>query len=47
MKEEGWEDFKVINGNEIYLCKDLQDENDKPNVFPHFILLAKDIFRYH
>lgn len=42
MKEEGWEDFKVINGNEIYLCKDLQDENDKPNVFPHFILLAKD-----
>lgn len=42
MKEKGWEDFKVINGNEIYLCKDLPDENDKPSVFPHFILLAKD-----
>lgn len=42
MNEEDWKDFKVINGNEIYLCKDLQDENDRPNIFPHFILLAKD-----
>lgn len=42
MNEEDWKDFKVINGNEIYLCKDLVYEDDKPTVFPHFILLAKD-----
>lgn len=42
MSEEEWKDFKVINGNEIYLCKDLTDENEKPTIFPHFILLAKD-----
>ncbi len=42
MSEEDWKDFKVINGNEIYLCKNPKDENEKPTVFPHFILLAKD-----
>lgn len=41
MSEEEWKDFKVINGNEIYLCKDVP-EGEKPSVFPHFILLAKD-----
>lgn len=41
MSEEDWKDFKVINGNEIYLCKDLTEE-EKPSIFPHFILLAKD-----
>lgn len=42
MSEEDWKDFKVINGNEIYLCKDLTEEEQKPSIFPHFILLAKD-----
>lgn len=42
MNEEDWKDFKVINGNEIYLCKNLTNEDEKPTVFPHFILLAKD-----
>lgn len=41
MSEEDWKDFKVINGNEIYLCKDVQ-KGEKPTIFPHFILLAKD-----
>ena len=41
MSEEDWKDFKVINGNEIYLCKDVP-EGEKPSIFPHFILLAKD-----
>lgn len=42
MAEEEWKDFKVINGNEIYLCKNLTEESERPTVFPHFILLAKD-----
>ena len=42
MSEEDWKDFKVINGNEIYLCKDLNEVDEKPTIFPHFILLAKD-----
>lgn len=42
MSEEDWKNFKVINGNEIYLCKDLIENDQKPSVFPHFILLAKD-----
>lgn len=38
---EEWKDFKLILGNEIYLCA--RPENDKkPEIFPHFILLAKD-----
>ena len=37
----GWEDFKVILGNEIYLCtEDVNAENKAANRFPHFILLA-------
>lgn len=39
--QEGWEDFKVILGNEIYLCtEDVTAENVKNNYYPHFILLA-------
>ena len=36
-------DFKVIRGNEIYLCRnDLTSDNYKSGEFWHFILLAKD-----
>lgn len=42
MSEEDWKDFKVVNGNEIYLCKDVKEGEERPRVFPHFILLAKD-----
>lgn len=39
--KSGWEDFKVILGNEIYLCtEDVTAENKATNRFPHFILLA-------
>lgn len=38
-----WKDFKVILGNEIYLCTESTNtDNRGNNVFPHFILLAKD-----
>lgn len=42
--DESWKDFKLILGNEIYLCRnDLSGENyQKGEKFPHFILLAKD-----
>ena len=37
----GWEDFKVILGNEIYLCNEnVTAENKATNFYPHFILLA-------
>lgn len=39
---EEWKDYKLILGNEIYLCNRKQIEEEKQNVFPHFILLAKD-----
>ena len=40
--DDKWrEDFKLILGNEIYLCPRPQ-EGEKPTVFPHFILLALD-----
>lgn len=39
--KEGWEDFKVVLGNEIYLCtEDVTPDNKKNNRYPHFILLA-------
>lgn len=43
-KDETWKDFKLILGNEIYLCRDgLSSETYiKGEKFPHFILLAKD-----
>lgn len=39
-----WENFKLILGNEIYLCRsDLTiDSYEKGERFPHFIILAKD-----
>ena len=38
---EGWEDFKVVLGNEIYLCtEDVTAENKFNNRYPHFILVA-------
>ena len=40
--EEKWNKFKVILGNEIYLCSRKQIEEDKFYKFWHFILLAKD-----
>lgn len=44
-KDERWNSFKLILGNEIYLCRnDLTSENydSKKDRFYHFILLAKD-----
>ena len=41
LRKEGNTEFKIINGNEIYLCKNV-DEGERPSVFPHFILLAKN-----
>ena len=42
--DEGWKNFKLILGNEIYLCRNELDSNNyqKGEKFPHFILLAKD-----
>ena len=40
--EEKWNKFKVILGNEIYLCSRKQIEEDKFYKFWHFVLLAKD-----
>lgn len=42
--DEGWKKFKLILGNEIYLCRNELDSNNyqKGEKFPHFILLAKD-----
>ena len=39
---EGWQDYKLILGNEIYLCSRKAIEEDKDYNFYHFILLAKD-----
>lgn len=41
---EAWKDFKLILGNEIYLCRNdlTADTYQKGEKFPHFILLAKD-----
>ena len=43
-EDEQWKDFKLILGNEIYLCRNgLNESNyEKGERFPHFILLAKD-----
>ena len=43
--DERWNDFKLILGNEIYLCRNnLNNENynSKKDYFYHFLLLAKD-----
>ncbi len=40
-EEESWKDFKVLLGNEIYLCPDsVSAENKGTNFFPHFLLIA-------
>ena len=40
-EEVEWKDFKVLLGNEIYLCTDdVIAENKKNNKYPHFILVA-------
>lgn len=41
-KLEDWKDYKLILGNEIYLCSRKAIEEDKDYTFYHFILLAKD-----
>lgn len=45
-QDESWNDFKLILGNEIYLCgNDLSLETcERGQKYPHFILLAKDKF---
>ena len=40
--DESWKDYKLILGNEIYLCSKKQILEDKDYHFWHFILLAKD-----
>ena len=40
---EKWKDYKLILGNEIYLCSKKQILEDKDYQFYHFILLAKDL----
>ena len=41
--EDGWGDFKLILGNEIYLCDNsVNQENKDKMVYPHFILNALD-----
>ena len=36
-----WENFKVVLGNEIYLCtEDVSSENKFNNKYPHFVLVA-------
>lgn len=42
--DERWKNFKLILGNEIYLCRNglSTDNYQKGEKFPHFILLAKD-----
>lgn len=43
-EDESWKDFKVILGNEIYLCRNglTKDTVEKGEKYPHFILLALD-----
>lgn len=44
-KNEAWKDFKVILGDEIYLCRNglnAENYNSKTDSFYHFILLAKN-----
>ena len=40
--DEKWKDYKLILGNEIYLCSRKDIQEDKDYRFYHFILLAKD-----
>lgn len=40
---EKWKEYKLILGNEIYLCNRRQIEEKKIYSFPHFILIAKNL----
>ena len=40
---EKWNDYKLILGNEIYLCNRKKIQEERQYVFPHFILLAKNL----
>lgn len=41
--EKGWENYKLLLGNEIYLCtEDVNKDNPNKLKFPHFILIALD-----
>lgn len=42
--DESWKDFKLILGNEIYLCRNglNKDTVERGERYPHFILLALD-----
>ena len=44
---EKWKDYKLILGNEIYLCNRKQIEEEKNYTFPHFILIAKNLNGHH
>lgn len=43
-EDDSWNDFKLILGNEIYLCRNglNKDTVEKGEKYPHFILLALD-----
>ena len=43
-EDESWKNFKLILGNEIYLCRNglNKDTVEKGEKYPHFILLALD-----
>ena len=40
-EDENWKDFKLLLGNEIYLCPDwVREDFEGKLIFPHFILVA-------
>ena len=43
-EDASWQDFKLILGNEIYLCRNGLDKDtvEKGEKYPHFILIALD-----
>lgn len=43
---EKWNNYKLMLGNEIYLCNRKQIQEEKNYKFPHFILIAKN-YRGH
>ena len=40
---DAWKDYKLILGNEIYLCNRKAIQEDKEYKFYHFVLLAKNL----
>ena len=48
-EDESWKDFKLILGNEIYLCRNSLNKDNfvkGTDKFFHFILLSKDYEGY-